>query len=339
MDISQFASQPSDPTWEEPRYEFLNVIHFPRDDNGDLEDRHRTISDRAKALNNISQEFVRLIGLNAPPSQVECFIKKCEVTSLNSSPAVQPNVFAWLNDTDALRWASENNNEETVRLLLKRGFSVRPWAVLFAAAKLKETKNTTIIELLLNSGWDINKPLGETRPPLLCMVLEVPELVHWCLERGADASLSSPLGLTIIEVAASCASLDTLKLLLERVGSSRQGDAVARASLAHTNDSQPDRVEVVRFLLDQGYPIDECYQTRDPDPDHNCAEMFFGTQNALHFAIWSGKEDMVRLLLERGTDKTRPTRSVMKTDWKTLSPVELARKFGHLNLVPLLEDE
>ncbi|KAK5628492.1 hypothetical protein RRF57_004207 [Xylaria bambusicola] len=180
---------------------------------------------------------------------------------------------------------------------------------------------------------------NSTANALSSMVLEVPERVHWCLERGADASLSSPLGLTIIEVAASCASLDTLKLLIERADSSPQGDAVARASLAHTNDRYPDRVEVVRFLLDQGYPIDECYQTHEPDPDHNCAEVFFGIQNALHFAIWSGKEDMVQLLLERGAGKTILTRSAMKTDWKTLSPVELARKFGHLKLLPLLEGE
>lgn len=131
--------------------------------------------------------------------------------------------------------------------------------------------------------------------------------------------------------AATVASLDTVRLLIERVGGARDGDAVARASFAHDTGRWPDRVEVARFLLDQGYPVDAFHRSNE-------SVDMIGEQNALHFAIWSGKEDMVRLLLERGASKTLPTRSIMKTQGETLSPLELARKYGHANIVELLQD-
>lgn len=114
-------------------------------------------------------------------------------------------------------------------------------------------------------------------------VLEVPELVYWCLDKGADAGLSSPSGPTIIEAAAGVASLDTLKLLVERAGSAPQGDAVACASYLHGSGHHPDRLEVVRFLLDQRYPIDEFFRTYSNPSGHDCAGMVFGKQTALAF--------------------------------------------------------
>lgn len=172
---------------------------------------------------------------------------------------------------------------------------------------------------------------------LCSSVLEIPELVLWCLSKGADPSLSSPAGLSIIEQAASIAPLDIVKLLVGKIDSTREGAPVARASYSHALGSKPDRVEVVRFLLDQGYSVDAFYRCQKASSGDVCEDMVMGSQNALHFAIWSGKEDMLRLLLERGANRTLPVRSVMKTEGKTLSPVELATKYGHTNLVALLQ--
>ncbi|KAI0424627.1 ankyrin repeat-containing domain protein [Xylaria sp. FL1042] len=338
MDLTQLGSSSSDPTWEEPRFDSLHTIRpFSTNQSSRLDDSD--ISERAKALDSISMEFQTLIAKNAPLTEVKNFTRQWEVTSSSrTEPAMQPNVLAWFNDTNALRLACANNNPDIVRFLLKIGLSISPSAVVHAASKLRETKDTTVLELLLDFGWDINEPLGETRPPLISLVLDIPDLVPWCLSRGADPGLSSPSGLSIIDYAASVASIDTMKILIERTGTVLDGAPIARASYSHALGSRPDRVEVARFLLDQGYPVDALYKTHKESSDYACEDMMIGSQNALHFAIWSGKEDMARLLLERGADKTLPTQSIMKTEGKTLSPLELATKFGHTGIVALLQD-
>lgn len=166
MDTSKFASHPGDSTWEEPRFNSLHTIRPFSPDNAGSRDGH-DLSDRAKALDRISLEFQTLVAKNSPLSDVESFVRNWEISSSTDTPVVQPNVLAWFSDTNALRLACENNNKEVVRFLLERGLSIHPSAVLFAASKMRETKDTTIVELLLTSGWDINKPLRETTPPLI----------------------------------------------------------------------------------------------------------------------------------------------------------------------------
>lgn len=135
--------------------------------------------------------------------------------------------------------------------------------------------------------------------------------------------------------AASYASLDILKLLIEHGGLLRERDLVARASFGH-NDNEPGCLEVVRFLLDHGSPIDAYYAEDTIEAENSCVGMFLGRQNALHFAIGGGKKDLVRLLVERGADRNLPTWSLMKTKGSTVSPIELARMCGHEDIVSLL---
>ncbi|KAI1750317.1 hypothetical protein F4782DRAFT_548793 [Xylaria castorea] len=278
-------------------------------------------------------EFQRFIARNAPLSEVKRFTRQWQVTSSDNAPVVQPNLLAWFSNTNALQLTCANDNQDIIRFLLQMGLLIPTSTIVYATSKLRETNNTTVLELLLDFGWDINKPLGETRPPLISLVVDIPGLVLWCLSKGADTSSSSPSGLTIIKQAASNASFDTIKVLVKQAGSARGGAPVARASYSHVFGSKPDRVEVARYLLDQGYSADAFYKVQKASSGDTCEDMMIGSQNALHFAIWSEKEDMVRLLLERGANKTLPTRSLMKTERKTLSPSELARKFGHKNFV------
>ncbi|KAJ3573900.1 hypothetical protein NPX13_g4538 [Xylaria arbuscula] len=334
MDLSQLASDPSDPAWEKPRFHALHTIQlFSKEETGSRDDNN--LSETAKALDGISLEFQTLVGKNAPLNEIKSFMAQWKVAS-TSGPIVQRNILAWFSDTNALRLACTNNNPDIVSFLLQSGLSITPSAVAFAAAKLKETHDTTIMQALLDNGWDINEPLGETRPPLISSILDVPDLVSWCLGKGADPGLTSPSGLSIIEVAASIASPNTMKRLVELAGNARYGAPVARASYSHALGRSSDRVEVVQYLLDQGYSVNAFYKTYQASKDHSCEDIMIGSQNALHFAIWARKEDMVRLLLERGADKTLPTGSVMKTDGATLSPLELARKFRNETIVALL---
>lgn len=136
--------------------------------------------------------------------------------------------------------------------------------------------------------------------------------------------------------AATAASLDTIKLLVDHGARVTDGGLVAHASYAHT-DGWAGRLEVVQFLLDHGAPVDGCYLGNEDGKTDTCGKMLFGIQNGLHFAIWGGKKDMLELLLQRGADPNRPTRSVMKTKWELKSPIELAEMSGYPDIAELLK--
>lgn len=80
---------------------------------------------------------------------------------------VQRNLLAWLNDTNAFRWACDGNDGALVRFLLEVGLTPNETAVVHAVAKARETRDLGVLGLLLDAGWDVNKPLGENATPLL----------------------------------------------------------------------------------------------------------------------------------------------------------------------------
>lgn len=88
---------------------------------------------------------------------------------------------------------------------------------------------------------------------------------------------------TIMQRAVSYASIDVLKFIIEHGGLIRERDLVARASFDHNND-EPGCLEVVRFLLDLGAPIDAYFAEDTIEAEKSCLNMFMGRQNALHFA-------------------------------------------------------
>lgn len=136
--------------------------------------------------------------------------------------------------------------------------------------------------------------------------------------------------------AANYGSLDTVKLLVEHGGLVQHGALIARASYSHTVGI-PGRLDVVQFLLDHHAPVDAFYMEDGEETAHSYEAMLFGRQSGLHFAIWGGKRDMLKLLIDKGADKNLSACSVLKTDGQTMSPVELARKFGFEDIVETLE--
>lgn len=138
--------------------------------------------------------------------------------------------------------------------------------------------------------------------------------------------------------AASYASLDVLKLLIEHDALLRDRNLVARAS-CHRPDDEPGCLEVVQFLLDHGSPIDTYYGEDTTEAEDSCTYMVVGRQNALHFAIGQGMRDLVKLLVERGADTNLPAWSATKTKGRTVSPIDLARMHGHEDIVSLLRSQ
>lgn len=172
------------------------------------------------------------------------------------------------------------------------------------------------------------------------MLLTDYDMVGWCLSLGADPNASSPAGETIMQRAASYGSLDVLRLLVEHGSQVRGLDVVARACFySKKYEDEPERPEVVRFLLDHGGPIDAYWGGDTVEAERSCLDVFIGKQNGLHLAIESGNRDLVKLLVDRGANKKLPTSSAMRTRGQTVSPVELAKICGHEDMIFLLESQ
>lgn len=141
---------------------------------------------------------------------------------------------------------------------------------------------------------------------------------------------------TAMHRAAAFGSLDMLKLLVSHGGIIADTDLVAHAALAYCNGDQ-DRVEVIRYLLDNDVPVDTYYMSHSER--WSCASnslfLTFGRQNALHFAISYGKKELVELLLARGADPTLKMFS-LPTELKQKEPRELASLLGYEDIAVLL---
>lgn len=330
---------------------------------------------RREALDEAASKLNTLCATDAPVADTQNFLAQWEDPS-SGDGRIQPNALAWFNDTNSVQQACANDNQQVLRLLLGKGLQPTSKAVAFAKAKWQETRNKDVLQLLLDYGWDINQPLNNDTPPLMrsvfptsyhdpssrrytspskgrgslyeptplthhgSLLLSDQEMVRWCLSLGANPNASSPAGETILQRAAGYGSLDVLRLLVEHGCLVRDRDLVARACFYRKDDNDnPERLEVVRFLLDHGAPIDAYFAEEVVESKKSCLDVFIGKQNGLHLAIQGGNRDLVKLLIERGADRNLPTCSAMKTNGQTVSPVELARICGHEDMVTLLEHQ
>ncbi|KAI1877362.1 hypothetical protein JX265_003370 [Neoarthrinium moseri] len=331
MDVQQFASQLSDPSWEDPQWHKQHTIDIQLDDS---DDEPGQMNDRAKALDDAASELNSLCASNAPLGDVQDFLAKWEHPP--SSGQIQPNALAWFDNSNAVRWGCANSSPDVVRLLLEKGLNPTAMAVSFAIPQLRLSKDRTILQLLVDYGWDVNEPLNDKTPPFMSLLLDDPDLVQWCLSLGANPNLSSPSGNTIMQRAASYGSVAAMRLLIDHGGDVTQGALVAHASSFH-NDGVAGRVEVAQLLLDNGAPVDAYYGDNVSDAAKSYDAMLAGRQNALHFAIGGGKRDMAELLIRSGADKHLETSSPMKTNGEVVSPIELARMSGQEDIIELLQ--
>lgn len=114
----------------------------------------------------------------------------------------------------------------------------------------------------------------------------------------------------------------------------RDKDVVAQAAIAH-NDGVPGRLEVVEYVLDRGAPINMYANIK--------VGLFWwsivaatGLETALQHAAKAGKEDMVKLLLERGADKNLRAGFKRKPNEKLKTALEMAEEQRFDYIVKLL---
>lgn len=106
MNLQQFASDPSDPLWEEPHYRDQHTITVDCDG---VQGRYipDTESSRAKVLHDEASELNRLCATNAPFDDIKAFLSKweCDDPSSPEVRRVQSNALAWFSDTNAVQLA------------------------------------------------------------------------------------------------------------------------------------------------------------------------------------------------------------------------------------------
>lgn len=181
MDIHQYASHPSDPLWEQPRWpeEYCITIksnHRSHDHGGKVNDNDIHVkrsepgpnSPRGKALMEAANQLTSLCGSNAPVADVQGFLAVWEDPS--SPGRLQPNALAWFSDSRAIQWACNNDNRDVVRLLLEKRVQPTVRAVPWAKKKYLETKNRDVLKLLVLYGLDINQPVNDHTPPMMRLV-------------------------------------------------------------------------------------------------------------------------------------------------------------------------
>ncbi|TKA82943.1 hypothetical protein B0A55_01301 [Friedmanniomyces simplex] len=182
----------------------------------------------------------------------------------------------------ALFIAIENQRTSIVAFLLERGVTVGPSHGKIATLK----RDTGVLELLLDHGWDINAQLEWASPLPLAFAIEDPHLTAWFLSHGADPNTRCLLDLSPLSAAVQYAPLSIINSLFAHGGSINSEQLLHFAVQRDT----PDALEVLTYILAKDPPINEVmYQNHW---DSSAQQMAFGLGTPLHEAAEKGKSDV-----------------------------------------------
>ncbi|OAP63603.1 hypothetical protein AYL99_02830 [Fonsecaea erecta] len=173
--------------------------------------------------------------------------------------------------TLAMRTAVENDDIKMVDLLMGNGVKANVDDFITAV----QQNNTSILELMLLDGYDINDLGGDDLPPPLTFAVDNLELVTWLLNHGADPNRESIYGWTPFSFAVANASREVIELMLERGAS----------------------VKIVQLLLKDGAPVNTIQHIAHPFA--LCVFELTGNGTPLHLAT---SDRLIKLLLEHGAD-------------------------------------
>ena len=161
MDTDAFATDPSSPSWEVPRSFDAYTMIYPSEG--------RTVSTtaeipglRAKILSEASNELERMCKEDVPLESLQTFLSGWET----SSGSVQPNALAWFNYSNPVGTTVRNGRKDLTRLLLARGLKPDD-GIGEALAKIREDGDNTMLEILIEGGWDINAPVSNHTPSVM----------------------------------------------------------------------------------------------------------------------------------------------------------------------------
>lgn len=125
-------------------------------------------------------------------------------------------------------------------------------------------------------------------------------LTSWLLDQGADPNQRAYYDITLLSFAVQYAPLSVILLLLRRGGDVRKGQMLHSA----VNRNAPDQLAIIDLLLARGAPINALEFENDAFSWKKCRDRDSALGTALHEAVMRSKVDAVRLLLDRGADRT-----------------------------------
>ncbi|KAJ8114924.1 hypothetical protein OPT61_g3311 [Boeremia exigua] len=250
----------------------------------------------------------------------------------SSNPSsLQPAVLERLNKTFVMSVAIDKSWDNVLEMLLSLGLQVRQTDMPTAIHHARKRHSFKALRSLFESGWDFNWPLNSHCPPAMSLLLQHRDFVETCLSMGAYPNTSSSSGHTTMQRAVAYAPLSTIELFVDHGATIADTNLLPHAALAYIDTAgepgMPDRLEIIKYLIDHGASIDAFYgdtlNSDVPSGDY----VYYGRMTALHFAIVGGKRDLVELFLEIGANPRLDTWSGWKTQGETVSSFQLAQMF------------
>jgi hypothetical protein len=160
MNLEEFASQPDSPRWEIPRNIQATRDSLSESASSKAENRATVLYQTTKQLEQMCQD-----GSGTQP--IQDLLEAWTLVTGPHSWKLQPNLLAWLNDSNLLERAVKNQHRDVVRVLLSFGIVPNDRAISAALGQAMDTKDTSTLELLIKNGWDINRVYNQVRPSIM----------------------------------------------------------------------------------------------------------------------------------------------------------------------------
>jgi hypothetical protein len=160
MNLEEFASQPDSPRWEIPRS--IQATRDPSSESASFQ-----AENRATVLCRTTKQLEQMCQDRSGTQPIQDLLEAWTLVTGPNSWKLQPNLMAWLNDSNLLKRAVKNQHRDAVRVLLSFGIVPNEGAISAALGHARAAKDTSTLELLIKNGWDINRVYNQVRPSIM----------------------------------------------------------------------------------------------------------------------------------------------------------------------------